>query len=213
MSLNLSSSITQVKNTTPSSISPGVLALCHDIVRNGVPEYVSVQVENGAIVNECFGNVAKKVAADGGSIQHGWTIWQTGAWMVEGEFHAVWKAPDGTLIEVSPKPDGESSILFLPDPKLVFSGMARGSVRRALVRSLPVDDYVNLANKFEALGLAARAGTVRISREALMQLMECKDTALAMMAADGGADHPCACNSGKRYKNCHSKAAKSIRVL
>ena len=45
----------------------------------------------------------------------GWTVWEMPGVILNLERHAVWHTTDGRLIDVTPKPDDETSILFLPD--------------------------------------------------------------------------------------------------
>jgi hypothetical protein len=41
---------------------------------------------------------------------------------VEGTFHAVWRRPDGDLIDVTPRTDGLAATLFLPDAQMEWNG-------------------------------------------------------------------------------------------
>ena len=41
---------------------------------------------------------------------------------VEGAFHAVWRRPDGALIDVTPRKDGLNETLFLVDTKMSWQG-------------------------------------------------------------------------------------------
>src|SRR4028118_1865347 len=100
--------------TTPAEITPAIQRLCNRITRGPEPVYVPVDPVAGATPNSCFSNVTAKIAEAGGSQILGWTIWATPV-MVEAEFHALWRSSAGELIDVSPRPHGESRILFLPD--------------------------------------------------------------------------------------------------
>lgn len=199
-----------VLTTTPKAITPGVLALCRDIASGATPEFVSVRTEPYAEANECFAAVAKKVAADGGSIQHGWTIWQFGDWMAEGEFHAVWRSPQGELVDISPKPAGETSILFLPDPKLTYRGQRRDNWRRPLVQSQLIDDYITVARKFFLM--FDGANHLSMERDKALLMASCQEVAKRMLMLGASANDACLCQSGRRYKNCHGQAVKTIRV-
>lgn len=89
------------------------------------------QPERGADAARCFENVSRKVAQDGGRTQFGWTFHLR---FVEGfpelaylflTHHAVWNAPDGRLVNVTPYPDPKhyplpgpgADILFLVDDR------------------------------------------------------------------------------------------------
>jgi hypothetical protein len=51
-------------------------------------------------------------------MQYGWKMREQPSAFVEGEFHAVWRRTDGTLIDVTPRSDQSGTTLFLPDPRL-----------------------------------------------------------------------------------------------
>lgn len=51
---------------------------------------------------------------------------------VDGVFHAVWRRPDGRLIDVTPRADGLATIIFLPDSHVVWEGEAVESCRMLL---------------------------------------------------------------------------------
>ena len=61
----------------------------------------------------CIPNVLNYALQHGGEIVFGLLIWEAvGA--IEGEYHAIWRSPDGWLVDVTKKPDGEKRVLFLP---------------------------------------------------------------------------------------------------
>ncbi|WP_434729570.1 hypothetical protein [Rhizobium binae] len=80
--------------------------------------------------------MAAKIQQDGGTPLHVWTIWELPDALWTAEFHVVWKAPDGSLVDVTPKPDGETSILFVPDDTYLddFDFAARPLNRRRRIR-------------------------------------------------------------------------------
>jgi hypothetical protein len=68
-------------------------------------------------LDNCHLNVCVQCNQFGGTSQYGWIIGQdkqTG--FVEATFHTVWRAPDGELIDITPRRDGEKRVLFVPDP-------------------------------------------------------------------------------------------------
>ena len=123
--------------SVPRVIHRFVVDLCDKIAPGTRPLRVLVRAEPDAQVNECFFNVRNKIARNGGDIQHGWAIWERPGLFVEAEFHAVWVSPDKELLDVTPKVDGESAILFLPDPKEVFDEQTY--VRRDNIRLAQYD--------------------------------------------------------------------------
>jgi len=70
----------------------------------------------GYIAGNCHTNVLHRVREHGGERLNGWMIWEAPGLFAEGEFHCVWRSPDGDLVDVTPRRDGEARILFLPDP-------------------------------------------------------------------------------------------------
>jgi len=101
--------------------------MCRKI--GGLDEPVSVDVSSRTDSgrDDCFIDVRRQVDEHGGSIQHGWTIWEWPGISAKGEFHAVWRKPDGQLLDVTQKKDGESRIVFAPDPPSAYlrSGASR----------------------------------------------------------------------------------------
>lgn len=208
----LPSSSGPLQTTTPPSITAPILALCKSIVRGGTPTYLDVRVEPYAEMNECFAAVAKKIELDGGSIQHGWTIWKFGEWMAEAEFHAVWRSPAGELVDISPKLDCEDKIVFLADPKRTYQGAPLDNFRHPLVKNQVVDDYITVARKQFNLLFAGKSRMVTLDPATMMPIAEGQLVVKSMLDQGLTGEDPCACQSGKRYKNCHSKFIKAIRV-
>jgi hypothetical protein len=103
-------------------ITKGILKLARQIDATSTPDYVAVEPGEDCLPGQCFENVAATVKRTGGSVQHGWRLREQPAAYVEGEFYAVWRRLDGNLIDVTPRPDGVTEILFLPDTRLVWEG-------------------------------------------------------------------------------------------
>ncbi|SRR5216684_2039796 len=92
---------------------------------------VSHLPESWAEAAKCFENVSRKVSQDGGRTQFGWTFHLRFVEDIPGPgylfltHHAVWNAPDGRLVNVTPYPDPRhyplprpgADILFLVDDK------------------------------------------------------------------------------------------------
>jgi len=111
--------------TNPSAgpqITKHILKLALQIDATGVPAYVPVQPEMDCESDSCFNNVSAIVRRRGGAIQHGWSMRELPGVFVEGAFHAVWRRPDGSLQDVTPRKDGHARIVFLPDSKRVWDG-------------------------------------------------------------------------------------------
>jgi len=60
-----------------------------------------------------LGTAGPHVEEQGGAVQHGWALWEWPRVMVEAEFHAVWRSPDGSRLDVTPREDSQQRILFV----------------------------------------------------------------------------------------------------
>jgi hypothetical protein len=103
---------------------------------------LKVKAVGGARTDDCFVNIERHLATNGGSMCVGWQIWEWPRVLVEAEFHAVWKDKTGTLIDITPKQDREERILFLPDPDRHYKGKRVNNVRRALSTEPTVIEFV-----------------------------------------------------------------------
>ena len=110
--------------TTPdgTSVTPHILKLARQIDPTGTLTCVSVSPQSACLPGAPFENVQLVVEKQGGSVQHGWRMREQPDAFAEGAFHAVWRSPDGTLIDVTPKEDHQTEILFLPDSQAVWEG-------------------------------------------------------------------------------------------
>lgn len=106
---------------TPA-ITKGILKLARQIDAKSTPENVPVEPGEGCVVGGSFENVPAVVKRHGGSMQIGWRMREQELAFVEGAFHAVWRRPDGALIDVTPQPDQMAGILFLPDTQIEWRG-------------------------------------------------------------------------------------------
>ena len=107
------------------AITKHILKLARQIDAAGLPEYVRIESQEDCRPgpDHCFDNVRRVVAKYGGATQHGWTMRQD-AYFAEGAFYAVWRRPDGSLVDVTPRAESQTQILFLPDSKRVWEGEA-----------------------------------------------------------------------------------------
>ncbi len=103
-------------------ITKGILKLARQINATAAPDYVPVEPGDDCLPARCFQNVAAIVKQNGGSVQHGWRLREQAAAYVEGEFHCVWRRLDGALIDVTPREDRATEILFLTDSWTVWTG-------------------------------------------------------------------------------------------
>jgi hypothetical protein len=79
------------------------------------PVFVPVVEDRHGLYGWCCDGVSEKIKADNGEHAFGWTIWEWPNVLLTAEFHDVWKSPDGTLYDITPKPKDEKHILFVLD--------------------------------------------------------------------------------------------------
>jgi len=188
--------------TTPKSINKNVKKLCEKIGTDIDPVYVKVIPEHGCLPNECFPNVQAKIKADGGSLQHGWTIWETPKKLIEGEFHGVWVDEKGDYIDITPKPDGEKEILFIPDNKLVYKNEPIDNIRLALSNDPAVLAMIQQNEKMTQLRKKYNNnGQAQMPAHEVAKIFS-GGTTPTTVSPKIGRNSPCPCGSGKKYKKC-----------
>jgi hypothetical protein len=187
--------------TTPARIDPGVRRLIETLAPGGQATYLTVRPEPGAAVNGCFSNVQAKSARDGGRMLCGWQLWEWPQVLVEAEFHAVWLSPQGQVREITPKPHGESSVLFVPDERRGYEGRIVDNVRMALQDDQLIEHFIRvsraivlaMADHGHTAGTPARIAPLRKAQRFLGRSIHA-----------GLREHdPCLCGSGSRYRRCH----------
>jgi len=137
--------------STPSRITADVRRLCRRIGQVSEPVFVEVGHPVDSRLNDCFMDVRMQVDDHGGSIQHGWTIWEWPGVFSEAEFHAVWRTPEGRLLDVTKKKDGEDRILFAPDPYRVFENKRIDNIRMVIGRDPRIKELLQLHERFQRL--------------------------------------------------------------
>jgi hypothetical protein len=114
--------VPMTERVSSSPITKGIQKLARQIDSKSETKQVPVQPGEGCSPGSCFDNVRAVVRRHGGSTQHGWRMHELAGVYVEGEFHAVWRSPEGFLVDVTPRTDGLTTILFLPDSNAVWQG-------------------------------------------------------------------------------------------
>lgn len=137
--------------TTPTALTPKICDFCRSIVSNEQAIFVQVQPFEGAGRDYCLENVARYGAQFGGTSVLGWCIWERPRVNLHAEFHAVWKASNGEFLDVSPTPNGETKILFLSDPKLVWEGKRIPSHFLPLMHWREIQDYLAAHARLEKM--------------------------------------------------------------
>jgi len=156
--------------TTPAHITADIRRLCRIIRGLDEPEFVEVMPRSNSGVDNCFIDVRKHATENGGSLQHGWMIWEWPGISAEGVFHAVWRRPDGRLLDITKKQDGERRILFAPDPKRVFADRQVGSIRIAIGRDPRIREWIDINDRlFRILRKQARFTGIQFETEIVVR--------------------------------------------
>lgn len=195
----------------PKRIDENVFKLIGKLTIHDKPFYVEVKPENECKINECFPNVKSKISKDGGEIIFGWTIWQHN-FMLEAEFHSIWKSPNGEFIDITPKQNHEKRILFVIDKIKRYENKQVDNARLRIIDNKLADDFIALAvAKFYILNEGERANNngevLLMGKEADMYeyLNSLMVSVNNMLLRNQTRNSPCFCESGRKYKNCHGQ--------
>lgn len=196
---------------TPKTLTAPLRHLSAEIAPGTQSVYVPVRPVPGGTPNECFGNVERVVRLQGGSEVLGWALWEWPGLMIEAEFHAVWRHPDGRLVDVSPRLDEDTTILFLPDPVRIWDGQQVNNRRRALRDDPLIREFITINDRiFGVLNAGERSrefGLVSVPREEIEPLLTRKAQLIDQLQRRApGRNDPCTCGSGKKYKKCCASA-------
>jgi SEC-C motif-containing protein len=194
----------------PKLLHSFVKQLCEKIVPGALPVQVPVKVGPNAQINECFLNVREQIARSGGRIQHGWEIMERLGLFIEGQFHAIWVAPEGALMDVTPKTNGDTETLFLPDPKETFdesSLLRRDNIRLAEYDHPIVHEFLRHAadvRKYEESCTNPNDPREMILDRDVYEPLLLRAAALEqqMIALPPERNGLCRCGSGKKFKRC-----------
>jgi len=206
--------------STPDYITAPIIEFCRELVGEGAPGFIDITPRSDAAVLDCFPVIEREVAQHGGEIVYGWRIWEWPGVMLEAEFHAVWRDPDGVLHDLTPTPQGERRSLFVPDPARIYDGRQINNVRKPLTDRPELREFMAAADaEFEVLNRGERAtkhGEIRLGgaeAEEILRIRERKQRALAAILGvhlplgaptkRPGRNDACHCGSGKKYKKCH----------
>jgi len=195
---------------TPRVVHRFVIELCDKISPGSRPLRIPVQPICSALLGECFPNVRQKIKNEGGGIQHGWAIAERAGLFIEAEFHGVWIGPSRALIDVTPKRNGETATLFLPDPNEVFDKNAlhrRANVQVAEYDHPAVHKYLSHAaalRQYEEDCTNPHNPREMIIDRKIHRWMFAKLVALEfrMLLAASGRNALCHCGSGQKFKGC-----------
>ena len=169
---------------------------------------VPVEPAGHALPNECFDNVWEQMRREGGGFAYGWCIWEWPHVYLEAEHHSVWISPEGTMVDVTPKPEGETQILFLRDDTLLpdTTFTKRIENRRFSLKSDPditrFFEAASAVNRFvdeHSIGKEAKFN----SRDFMPLLKRFEFYRMILCNRYLRPNQKCWCGSGKKFKVCH----------
>lgn len=188
-----------IRETTPARITQVIIDFCASITSDSSPEYIDVCPAPWAALNECFNNVYRMVKQYGGSMISGWAVWQRGNMLLDAEAHAIWRAPDGKLIDITPHSYNEKRILFLFDSSVCYQGITIPSHRQALTDSPLVAEFIRLYSERDHIMQTSTLGNVYVMPADLHNRINALQL---IFSQEVGRNDPCPCGSGLKYKKC-----------
>lgn len=196
---------------TPKKIDKRINELLERLSIAGIPIYVDIRPDDESNVQDCFENVRRKVIQDQGTMLLGWQIWEL-PFMIEAEFHAIWKSPTGELIDITPKPIIENQILFIADPNAKYEERQIDNVRLNTSNNRLVDDYIELYKaKFR---IENKDNLANINGEIFLQGDEARvweiinafiDNIRTMIVNGLTHESKCFCSGNLPYRLCHGR--------
>jgi hypothetical protein len=127
--------------TTPEAITPAIERLCKRLSDEGQAEFVPVFPAPSVELGKCHRNVAAQMEREGGLCIGGWLIWEMPRILLNAKRYCCWQSRDGVTIDITPKPEGETKILFLPDPRPWDGGRVCPAIE-PLSNEPPVTAYI-----------------------------------------------------------------------
>ncbi|NNG59795.1 zinc chelation protein SecC [Sphingomonas paucimobilis] len=145
--------------------------------------YVPYEERAGARQSSCFSNVQTAVAEDGGSAVHGWMLWELPGAFIEAEHHALWLKPDGSLVDITPKADGEQVILFVEDAAAAYTGKYIDQKRFPAFGNRLARDFIKVQSEMERLVQPyRRVGTYQVPPSVEQAAMRKRARAMKLLA-------------------------------
>ncbi len=192
--------------TVPRKITKEIKKFANQITKKSDLKILTIQLDINSENGECFKNVENYIQKNDGNIQYGWIIWETPNVMLEAEFHAVCRLPNGDLLDITPTNDGEKEILFLPDNVMKYNGEKIDNIRYPILKNNIVLQYIKNSEKMNKE--IAKLGN-KFTRNDLLNIFneipnyeEINKQFIDLIIKNRGANDICICGSGKKYKQC-----------
>ncbi len=181
----------------PRIITPQIMELCQSISKYK-PLYITVRADSRSCINECFANVDTYVKTHGGQSVLGRCIWQRANVLIEAEAHAIWKSPNGDMVDITPHINGETEVLFLADPKMAYDENCIPNIRKALTLSPLVAEFINLFNERDCIAAESNENTFSLPANMIRRIFVIEQ----ILNQRVGGNDLCPCQSGIKYKKC-----------
>jgi SEC-C motif len=176
-------------NRMPGEITPEILAFCRQLDPTREPVWVPVRASADGTPGNHFANLKGYASRHGGVIRHGWTISKQPGRYLEAEFHGVWVAPSGELVDLATRAEGATRTLFLADSRQTYQG--ESIPNRFLALSGSPDVRADVQN-------AEMHARLRADAETQSRRERVRPGAV-------GRNDPCPCGSGLKHKKCCGK--------
>ncbi len=189
-----------MQELTPREITPQIAQFCQSIAPS-LPQYIPVCPAPISKINDCFNNIPRYIKKNGGSMTTGWAIWQRANILLHAEAHAIWKSPEGTLLDITPHEYNDQKILFLEDTNVCYSGTPIPSIYKPLTESPQVKEFIELLNYRNNQAMKAIGNQYTLPLSLYNRLTELNQTFLR----PAKRNELCPCGSGLKYKHCCGK--------
>lgn len=179
--------------------------------------YVDVIPDNDATFGQCCPNVLRKVEQTAGEVVYGWKFCEF-SYMIEAEFHAIWKSPDGKFVDITPSAEPTTTkILFGIDRTKKYDGSRTDNFRLNTTDNELVDDTIEIEKaKFKFIDIVQNVddnGVVLMNtdEQEVWQLLNVLSYEVdKLFAFNGTVNSFCFCGSSNSYANCHRDTVKQF---
>jgi hypothetical protein len=180
------------------------------------PINVQIQPDIHAEINNCFNNVARKVAKSGGSVCYGWALLPQ-MHILEAEKHAIWKTADGHYIDITPRTLPITMIQFVIDNDFEYTGQLVGNIRVNITGNRVVDDWIFVCEAIDTLycSYSKRIDDNNVAMpEKIAPYLKGLETFVKnfepYIMAGGEPNALCFCGKPLFYKDCHCAGIRDI---
>ncbi len=198
------------KLTIPKLSDPFLQRLLRLVNASHEPIMVNVLPEPGAVINDCFNIVQKKILSSGGKRICGWQVLKT-KFVIEAEAHAVWETPNGELLDITPKLVPSPQTIFVEDEGLIYEGKQINNYRLNITKNSLVDDLIKVCEHiFEFENRGERANHSDLTpllndeqKRYWIGLQQWRNNLILFLDNGSTENSLCYCNRGLPFIDCH----------